>query len=177
MTMSILSQYQKLNRPVKYASLNVLKMHVCIKTYIQLPNNGTFYLRFLRWTDSQGTDGTVHRTNWYRTKDHQWLFRVLCLVIADLFNAILTLPWGGRGSFQTSDLHVMSVSHTKTWEQLIHALYNQEMAESISLELAPQEKVPWHMVLGGTYVTHQSSTSALGSHSHSIYFPHWLGVC
>lgn len=51
------TQCQKLNWPVKYTSLNVLKMHVCIKTYIQLPNNGMFYSQFLRRTDSQGTDG------------------------------------------------------------------------------------------------------------------------
>lgn len=43
----------------------------------------------------------------------------------------------------------MSVSHNKTWEQLIHALYNQEMAESISLELAPQEKFPGTWSLEG----------------------------
>lgn len=41
----------------------------------------------------RGRMGALHRT------DIGWLFRVLYLVIADLFNFILTLLWGDRGSF------------------------------------------------------------------------------
>lgn len=43
----------------------------------------------------------------------------------------------------------MNVSHIKTWEQLIPALYNQEVTESMSLELAPQDKGPGTWSLEG----------------------------